>query len=271
MSEDMKKHPLLATFAVIFGIVMVFPIYYLLLGSVRLPAEVFDTSLITFQLTMDNFKEVLKTSFLRSIYNSLVVSGVVTIVALLFHAMSGYALARLHFPGKNIIFAWMVSTLMIPFSVIMIPLFMITKNFAMTNSFSGLIIPMIFNAYGIFLFRQYYLNFPKELEEAAYMEGCSLAGTFFRIVLPLSMPIVIPLTIGFFLANWNNYLWPLIVNQKESLWVVQVALANIVGGGYFTPWNIVLAAAVLAAVPTFLLFFIAQKYLVDGIKMTGIK
>jgi multiple sugar transport system permease protein len=262
---------LIMLFAFLLGIVMIFPIYYLFVGSVRMPNEVFRTNLFPATLTLMNFKEVLKTNFLQSIGNSFIVSGTVTVVALLFHSMSGYALSRLNFPGRNIIFAWMVSTLMVPFSVIMIPLFMITQEMGMTNSFSGLIIPMIFNAYGIFLFRQFYRGFPKELEEAAYMEGCSLAGTFFRVVLPLSTPMIVPLTIGFFLANWNNYLWPLIVNQKEELWVVQVALANIVGGGYYTPWNVVLAAAVLAALPTFILFFIMQRYLVDGIKMTGIK
>lgn len=255
----------------IMGLFMIFPIYYLFIGAVRLPGEVFQPNLLPSAVTLSNFTLVLETNFVRTIWNSFIVSGTVTVVALLFHAMSGYALSRLNFPGRQLIFAWMVSTLMVPFSVIMIPLFMITQHMGMTNSYSGLIIPMIFNAYGIFLFRQFYREFPKELEEAAYMEGCSLAGTFFRVVLPLSTPMIVPLTIGFFLANWNNYLWPLIVNQKEELWVVQVALAHIVGGGYYTPWNVVLAAAVLAALPTFVLFFIMQRYLVDGIKMTGIK
>lgn len=256
---------------VLCSLVMVFPIYYLFIGALRMPLEVFRTDLFPANVTLHNLLEVLKTDFLRSIWNSFVVSGTVTVIALWFHAMSGYALSRLQFPGKNLIFAWMVSTLMVPFSVIMVPLFMITKELGMTHSYAGLIVPMIFNTYGIFLFRQFYRQFPKELEEAAYMEGSSLAGTFFRIVLPLSTPMIVPLTIGFFLANWNNYLWPLIVNQKVELQVVQVALANIVGGGYYTPWNIVLAAAVIAALPTFVLFFVMQRYLVDGIKTTGIK
>nr|WP_281067813.1 carbohydrate ABC transporter permease [Cohnella thailandensis] len=185
--------------------------------------------------------------------------------------MSGYALARLRFPGRRFVFAWMLSTMMVPFSIILLPLYLITKELGMANSYWGLIVPSIFNAYGIFLFRQFYRDFPKELEEAAYMEGLSLAGTFFRIAFPLSVPIIVPLTIGFFLANWNSYLWPLIITQDEKLWVVQQELAHLAGGGYFTPWNIVLAAAVIAAIPTFVLFFIAQRYLVEGIKMSGIK
>lgn len=258
--------------ALAFGILMVFPIFVLITGSLRSETNVFELSLIPTEFEFSNFVRVWTESKLpRSILNSVIVSTTVTVVAMLFHAMSGYALARFHFPGKELVFAWMLSTLMVPFAVIMIPLYLITKNLGLANSFAGLIIPSIFNAYGIFLFRQFYMDFPKELEEAAYMEGLSLAGTFVRIAFPLSIPIIIPLTIGFFLANWNAYLWPLIITQNDKLWVVQQQLAHLVGGGYFTPWNEVLAAAIIAAVPTFLLFFITQKYLVEGIKMSGIK
>lgn len=269
--EEKKKGLPLTIFAIVCGILMIIPIYFLVVSSFKIPQDVYELSVNLASLNLDNMKAVLETNILRAIWNSLVVSTVVTVVALLFHAMSGYALARLNFPGKNFVFGWMISTLMVPFTVIMIPLYMVVKNFGMANSYLGLIIPMIFNAYGIFLFRQFYHEFPKELEEAAYVEGLSIAGTFFRIVLPLSKPIIIPLTIGFFTANWNNYLWPLIINQDEDLQVVQVALANIVGSGYETEWSIVLAAALLCAIPTFILFFIMQKGLVEGVKMTGIK
>jgi multiple sugar transport system permease protein len=258
--------------ALAFGIAMIFPIYVLLMGALRSETNVFELSFIPVEFELGNFVQVWTESNLpRSIMNSIFISTTVTVVAMLFHAMSGYALARFQFPGKQLVFAWMLSTLMVPFAVIMIPLYLITKNLGMANSFAGLIIPSIFNAYGIFLFRQFYMDFPKELEEAGYMEGLSLSGTFVRIALPLSVPVIIPLTIGFFLANWNAYLWPLIITQDDTLWVIQQQLAHLVGGGYFTPWNEVLAAAIIAAIPTFLLFFMTQKYLVEGIKMSGIK
>lgn len=266
-----KNKTILTVFIFACGLLIILPIFFLVFSSFRAPEDVFKLSLNLSNLTLENFKAVLETNILRAIWNSLVVSVTVTVVAMLFHAMSGYALARLNFPGKKFVFGWMISTMMVPFTVIMIPLYMVTKNLGLANSYGGLIIPMIFNAYGIFLFRQFYQDFPKELEEAAYVEGLSIAGTFFRLVLPLSKPMIIPLTIGFFTANWNNYLWPLIINQKEELMVVQVALANIVGGGYETAWSIVLAAALLSAIPTFIVFFSMQKYLVDGIKMSGIK
>jgi multiple sugar transport system permease protein len=266
-----KRNIGIALIMIVLGLIMIFPIYLLVMSALRIPSQVFETTLFPSKVTLDNFKQVFQSELLNSIKVSFIVAVTVTVVALLFHSMSGYALARLRFPGKTLIFGWMISTLMVPFAVIMIPLFMITKQLGLTNSYAGLIIPAIFNAYGIFLFRQFYKDFPKELEEAAFIEGCSYAGTFFRIVLPMSKPVIVPLMIAFFLSNWNNYLWPIIVNQKKDLWVVQVALANMVGSGYSTPWNIILASAVVAALPTFLLFFILQRHLVEGIKMTGIK
>ncbi|MBB6636920.1 ABC transporter permease subunit [Cohnella thailandensis] len=258
--------------ALALGFGMIFPIYMMIISSMRSETTVFAFQLLPVEFRFSNFAEAWSDSGLpRSIANSLFVSVTVTVVAMVFHAMSGYALARLRFPGRRFVFAWMLSTMMVPFSIILLPLYLITKELGMANSYWGLIVPSIFNAYGIFLFRQFYRDFPKELEEAAYMEGLSLAGTFFRIAFPLSVPIIVPLTIGFFLANWNSYLWPLIITQDEKLWVVQQELAHLAGGGYFTPWNIVLAAAVIAAIPTFVLFFIAQRYLVEGIKMSGIK
>ncbi|SFB11823.1 multiple sugar transport system permease protein [Lentibacillus halodurans] len=262
----------LTIFAIICGLFMIAPIYFMMIGAFRTPETVFDLSLLIKEFTFENMKAVFdETNILRAIWNSLFVSTTVTAVAMIFHAMSGYALARLRFPAKSFVFAWIISTLMVPFTVIMIPLYMVTQGLGMANSYLGLIIPMIFNAYGIFLFRQFYLEFPTELEEAAYVEGLSIAGTFFRLVLPLSKPIIVPLTIGFFTANWNNYLWPLIINQREELNVVQIELANVVGGGYETPWSIVLAAALISALPTFVLFFLVQKQLVEGVKTTGIK
>ncbi|WP_123041545.1 carbohydrate ABC transporter permease [Cohnella candidum] len=267
-----SKRMVLPVVGVLLGLLMLFPIYMMLISSLRSETTVFDFQLLPVEFEWSNFKTAWTESGLpRAILNSLFVSVTVTVVAMVFHAMSGYALARLNFPGKSVVFGWMLSTLMVPFSIIMLPLYLITKDLGLGNSYWGLIVPSIFNAYGIFLFRQFYRDFPKELEEAAYMEGLSLAGTFFRIAFPLSVPIIVPLTIGFFLANWNSYLWPLVITQDEKLWVVQQELAHIVGGGYFTPWNIVLAAAVIAAIPTFILFFIAQRYLVEGIKMSGIK
>lgn len=266
----MKKGRIKIILLVIFGIILLFPIYILFMSTFKSGNELFVVSLWPKEFTLDNLKAALNPKFLNSIKNSLIVSTTVTVVALILHAMCGYALARLDFPGKKVIFMTIISTLMIPTTTILVPLFMVCKVLGITNSYAGLIIPALFNAYGIFLFRQYYLDFPKELEEAAEVEGCSKVRMFIKIVLPLSKPMIVPLTIAFFLGTWNNYLWPLIINKKEEFQTVQVYLANMVSG-YSTPWNEVIATAAVAAIPVFTLFLLMQKQLKEGIKVTGIK
>ena len=265
-----KDNKVSIIFLTIIGIVVLFPIYILFMTSFKSESEIFIVSLWPRQFTLESIKIALSGKFLRSIFNSLYVSTAVTVVAMVLHSMCGYALARLRFPFQKTIFMIIVSTLMIPMTTILVPLFMVCKQLGITNSYAGLIVPAFFNAYGIFLFRQFYTSFPKELEEAAEVEGCSKARTFFTIALPLSKPMVIPLVIAFFLGTWNNYLWPLIVNKKEPLYTVQVYLANMVSG-YAIPWNVLIASTALAAVPVFILFLLMQKQLVQGIKITGLK
>ena len=149
-----------------------------------------------------------------------------TVVALFFHSMAGYALARLRFPGREVIFLAIFSTFLVSLPVIIVPLFIIVKAMGMLNSYAGLIVPAIFNAFGIFLLRQYYLSLPRELEEAAVIDGAGYWRIYWSVILPLSRPILSALAILFFLANWNAFLWPLTVASDPDLWVVQVGIAN---------------------------------------------
>src|SRR5699024_541002 len=159
-----SKKTLLTIFAVICGLLTLVPIYFLVIGGFKTSDTVFDIGFSTGDLTFENMVAVFTDSNIpRAIWNSLLVSTTVTVVAMLFHAMAGYALARLNFPGRSFTFGYIISTLMVPFPVIMVPLYIVVNNLGMANSYLGLIVPMIFNAYGIFLFRQFYLEFPKEL------------------------------------------------------------------------------------------------------------
>lgn len=255
---------------IMIAMVFIFPLYMMLVSSIKLNTDVFDMKIIPSSVTLDGYKTALSADFGRYFINSLFISTTVTVVALIFHAMSGYALARLRFPGRNAIFLWILSTLMIPFSVIMIPLFIMMKQFDWLNSYKGIIIPAIPHAYGIFLFRQFFMTMPNDLQEAATIDGCSQLGIFTRIFLPLSKSISITLGVAFFIANWNNYLWPLIVTQNQKMWVLQVALANFVGRND-TPWNAIMASGVITILPIIIVFFVLQKNLVEGIKMSGIK
>lgn len=273
MTKKKVCNTLLIFLASAIAIVIVFPVYLLIISSFKESQDVFNMNLFPSlsTLTLENYKTVFtEENFGGNIFNSFYVATIVTVVALLFHAMSGYALARLNFRGRKVIFTWIISTLMIPFSVIMIPLFIIIKNMGLINNLWGIIIPMIPNAYGIFLFHQFFLGIPKELEESAKIDGASYFGVFWRIVLPLSKPIAVTLAVAFFLANWNNYLWPLIVAQDRELWLVQIAIANF-KSAQAVEWNLVLAASCVSALPIIILFFVFQKHITEGVKTSGIK
>lgn len=257
-------------FALLIAILILFPIYVMTVNSLKPNNQVFDLRLFPRTLSLEGFQYVIKEDFSRFFFNSFFISVTVTVVSLIFHSMSGYVLARISFPGRRVVFLWILSTLMIPFAVIMIPLFIMIKQFGWLNSYAGVIIPAIPHAYGIFLFRQFFLTIPRDLEDAALIDGCSLFQIYYRVIVPLSRPITMMLAVAFFIANWNSYLWPLIVNHDRSLWVLQVAIASFVGRND-SRWNAMLAASVFATIPSILMFFILQKSLVEGIKMSGIK
>ena len=218
-----------------------------------------------------NFIYVLtEVPFVRYLFNSFIVSAVVTVVALWFHSMAGYALARLRFPGRETIFILIFSTFLVSLPVIIVPLFILVRAMGMLNSYAGMIVPSIFNAFGIFLLRQYYLSLPRELEEAAVIDGASYWRIYWSVILPLSRPILSALAILFFLANWNSFLWPLTVIADDKLWVVQVGIANF-KSQYAASWNYIMAASTIVAAPMLLLFVIFQRQIMESIKTSGLK
>jgi multiple sugar transport system permease protein len=249
------------------------PLLWMLSSSLKPPGEVLANppSLLPHHWRWQNYADVFsQVPFARYMLNSLLVATVVTVAALLFHSMAAYSLARLRFPGRDKIFLAILATLMVPFTVIAVPLFIIVDWLGWVDTYQGLIVPMIPHAFGIFLLRQFYLALPRELEEAAIVDGASLVRVYWSIVLPLSRPVLSALAVFFFLANWNNFLWPLIVTQDQSLWVVQQGISQFTGE-HASQYNLITAASTCAALPTLILFFVLQKRLVEGIKMTGLK
>lgn len=235
------------------------------------PDEVNTVHLIPEDPTLDNFQYVFtEVPFLRYMFNSFFVAGMVTILALWFHTMAAYALARLNFPGRDILFFAIFSTFLVALPIILVPLFILVRELGMINSYSGLIIPAIFNAFGIFLLRQFYQGIPRDLEYAAFVDGCGYWGVYRHVILPLSRPILAALFVFFFLANWNSFLWPLTITQDQDLWMIQVAIASF-QTQYAGAWNYIMAAATVAALPTVVLFFIFQRQLVESIKTSGFK
>jgi multiple sugar transport system permease protein len=247
------------------------PLFWMVSMSLKETNEVFGVNLIPHRPTLDSFVYVFtQVNFFRYLWNTLFVSAVVTIVALMFHSMAAYALARLRFPGRDVIFLAMFATFLVSQSVIIVPLFILTRALGLLDSYAGLIVPSIFNAFGIFLLRQFYLAIPRELEEAAIVDGAGYFRIYWSIILPLSRPILSALAILFFLANWNSFLWPLTITSNQDLWMVQVAIASF-RQQYTGSWNYIMAASTVVALPTLAMFVIFQKRIIESIKTTGIK
>ena len=255
----------------ILAVMTVVPLLWMLSIAFKRPDEVFNMSLVPGHATIDNFLTVFtKLDFLRFLLNTFFVSATVTAIALFFHSMAGYALARLRFPGRETIFLAMFATFLISLPVIIVPLFVLVRELGMLDSYAGLIIPAIFNAFGIFLLRQFYLSIPRELEEAAVVDGASYWRIYRSIILPLSRPILSALAILFFLANWNAFLWPLTVTANQKLWMVQVAVASF-RNQYSAAWNYIMAASTIVALPTLIMFVLFQRRIIESIKTTGLK
>src|SRR5215469_8019787 len=247
------------------------PLIWMFSASVKEPGEIFNSSLIPQHPTLDNYRYVFtELPFLRYILNTFFVAGTITVVALLLHSMAGFAFARLRFPGRETIFLVIFSTFLVSLQVIIVPLFILVQKMGMVNTYAGLIIPVTFNAFGIFLLRQFYLGIPIDLQEAAIIDGASYWGIYWNIMLPLSQPILSALAVFFFLGNWNAFLWPLTITTDQNLWLVQLAIASF-QGQYSAAWNYIMAASTVVALPTLFLFFVFQRQLVESIKTSGIK
>jgi multiple sugar transport system permease protein len=253
--------------------VTVFPFIWMVLNSLKTNAEVsaYPPSLFPSRLAWHNYVEVFTSvPFGRYFANSFFVATSVTVLALLFHSMAAYSFARLRFPGRKTWFGTILATLMVPFAITLIPSFIIVKSLGWLNTYWALIIPAIFNAFGIFLLRQFYLGLPAELEEAARLDGASAARIFWYIAVPLSRPILATLGVLSWLANWNSYLWPLVVCQTQNMKVIQVGIASF-AGEHTTDWQLIMAGSTIAAVPCLLLYAFMQRYLVEGVKLSGLK
>ncbi len=257
--------------ALVLGLMTVFPLFWMISIAFKPASEVFQPNLLPVAPSSANFLYVLtEVPFLKYLGNTFFISAVVTVVALFFHTMAGYALARLRFPGRETIFVLIFSTFLVSLPVIIVPLFILVRSMGLLNTYAGVILPSIFHAFGIFLLRQYYLSLPRELEEAALIDGASYWRIYWSVVLPLSKPIIASLAVLFFLANWNSFLWPLTVASDKDLWVVQIGIANF-RSQYSTSWNYIMAASTIVATPMLILFVIFQRQIMESIKTSGIK
>ena len=262
---------LLTIFGIIIGLMFAFPIYVIIITSFKPNTQIFDMKLWPDTFTLENYISVfVQFRFLDAVKNSLFIAVITTALSLFMQTTSAYAFSRLNFRGKNAMFMLAISTLMIPFTVLLIPLFLIVRSLGLADSLWGIIIPIAANGYGVFLMRQFFITIPKDLDESARIDGASFFTIYWRILLPLCKPILMTLGASYFISNWNNYMWPVIIINDPDKYVIQMTIAGF-SQEHSTAWNLIFAGTVICSVPIFLLFYYFQKYIVEGIKTTGIK
>ncbi|EYB69224.1 sugar ABC transporter permease [Deinococcus phoenicis] len=267
---------LLAYAALTLGIVVtLFPFAWMLLTSLKSFQELFNLAFFPAAPTLDNYRQVLtETKFLEWFGNSLLVAGVTTVSVLFFDSLVGYTLAKFDFPGKNLIFILILSTLMIPTEMLVIPWFVGVTDLHLTRSVPGayfsIMFPGLMSAFGVFLMRQFFESLPDDLLEAARIDGMHEFGIFWHIALPLVRPALASLAIFTFLGNWNAFLWPLIVIQQPQFRTLPVGTA-LFNGEAGTQWGLIMAASSLAVIPVLLVFALFQRQIIEGIVLTGLK
>lgn len=256
------------------ALVMLFPMLWLISTSLKSPTENIWQSppeLLPSQPTLENFSQVWQSlPFATYLYNSILVSVLTVGLNLLFCSLAAYPLARLSFVGRNGIFIAIVATIMIPFQIVMIPLYILTVQLGLRNSYLGVIFPSLASAFGIFLLRQALITVPKEIEEAARLDGTSELGLWWYVMLPAIRPALITLAIFVFIGAWSDFLWPLIVIQDESLYTLPLGVAKL-AGTFSLDWRLVAAGSVISITPVLVLFLFLQKYIVPTDTASGVK
>jgi multiple sugar transport system permease protein len=255
-------------------ILMIGPFVFMTLGSFKTTGELRQVppTFLPEDPTLANYRDLFdRLDFPRYFFNSTVVALAVTAGNLLFCSMLGYALAKLEFAGKRVVFVLVLATLMVPSIVTFMPLFVLISNMGLVNTHAGLILPFVVGGLGVFLMRQFIGGIPDELLDAARIDGAGEYTIFFKIVLPLCGPALATLAILTFLGSWNSFLWPLVVASTENMYTLPVAVALFSIGQQETNVALQMAAAVVVVLPVVILFFAMQRFITQGIATTGIK
>lgn len=231
----------------------------------------FPPPLFPHQLYLGNFETAIRTMpVMRFIANSFIVSSAIMIGQVVTSSLAAYAFSFLNFRGKNALFMLYLSTMMIPWEVTIIPNYLTIRTWGWLDSYQGLIVPFAAGAFGVFLLRQFFLQLPHELFDAARIDGCGHLRTFFSILLPLSRPALSTLSVYVFLTHWNSYLWPLLITNKPTMRTVQIGVAMLQHEEVMS-WNLILAGVVLVLLPSLILLALGVKQLIRGITAGAVK
>jgi len=256
------------------ALIMLFPLIWLVSTSFKSSTEnifQFPPQLIPKSPTFQNFITVWKTNpFGVYLFNSTLVAVLTVGLNLIFCSLAAYPLARLNFPGRDVIFNTIVATIMIPFQIVMIPLYILTVQLGLKNSYLGVIFPSIASAFGIFLLRQAFQGVPKELEEAARMDGSNDLGIWWHIMLPAVRPALVTLAIFVFIGSWSDFLWPLIVLDRPEFYTLPLGVAKL-AGTFSLDWRLIAAGSVISIAPVLIFFVLLQRYIVPTDVSSGVK
>lgn len=261
---------------ILIAVSMLYPFFAMLNLSFVPNGEIFNQGggkLLYMPLTLDNYSNVFeKIPLWKYFANSLFVALITTFGQVIISALAGYAFARLKFRYRDGLFLLILVTMLVPPQVNIIPLFFLMRQLNWINTYQALILPGIFGGFGIFMMRQYFLGLPKDLEEAAKIDGCNIFSTFFKISLPLAIPVVATLGIFTFVTTWNSFMWPLIVTNTESMRTLPVGLAIFKGSfREITLWGDLLACSVICTLPVIGVFLMGKKYFINDILQGGVK
>ncbi len=265
---------LLYGFLILYAIVTFIPFAWAMSASFKPLAEIVEGGMnfIPQNFTLENYQSIFTRErlFGRWLFNSAFVAVCVTGFNIVFNSMAGYALARIPFRGNRIIFGMILAVLMIPGQITLIPTFLILKSLGWLNTYQGLIVPSMVNATFIFMMRQFFVNFPKELEEAAALDGLNRWQTFWKVVMPLAKPALAAQAIFIFMGSWNNFFMPLIVVSSQDMFTLPLGL-NTFKGQYISYWNYIMAASMVFTLPALAIYAFFNRYFVQGVTFTGNK
>lgn len=254
------------------SVVMLLPFVWMLSTSLKLPPDIFTYPPVWIPnpIAWQNYvKTVTVMPFGRFYLNSLIVTTSVTLLQLLTSSLAAFAFARMRFPGRNALFLLYLATLMIPFQVTMIPNFILVRALGWYDTYQALILPPAFSAFSTFLLRQYFLGIPRELDEAARIDGATSLRIWWQVIMPLAGPAIAALATFVSLNSWNDFLWPLIITNSPSMRTLPVGLSAF-QGQYKTDWNLLMAGSVIAMLPVLLVYIIGQRWFIKGITLSGL-
>lgn len=262
------------TLLILIAILMFIPFYWMLLISFRPSAEVrsYPVNLLPTSFTLEHYQTFFDFGAFRYIGNTLIVIVAILVTQLLFCSMAGYSLAKLRYPGKNFIVKFFMATMMIPGIISLIPSYLVVSAFGMLDSLWAIIMPATYSIYGCLFMRSCFLGTPREIAEAARIDGASEFGIFLRLYIPLVLPGFMTLALFTFNGSWNNYLWPsLVLPTMEDVWGTMAVALKSFQGAYSDDYGSVMAGAVIMAIPSMLIFICGQKYFVENLAFSGIK